>query len=129
MKFKIIIITALISVSSAFAQNATSESAKTLKSELSKKKLSTEETDAAYDKLSELVKSKAQSLSMKDLLVLCLEYTKHDPSDAPYELVNDLKKSNSKEFSRAVNDLSKKDKNRILEIIKIQEDTEKYGNG
>lgn len=129
MKFKIILIAVLISANSVFAQSKFNDDVKALKSELVKKSLSSEEIDAAYDKLSDLVNAKTQSLSMKELLEMCLQYTKHDPSDAPYELVYDLKKSNSSEFNKALNKLPKKDKDRIIGIIKIQEDTEKFGNG
>lgn len=117
----------VLNFSYAHAQKA--ESAKDLKQELSKEKLSPEEVDVAYDKLSAFVEAKKTTLSMKELLELCLLYFKHDGSDAAYDFVLDLKKSNQKEFDKALKLFSKEDAAKIKDFIKISEEAEKNGNG
>ncbi|MES2768650.1 MAG: hypothetical protein V4596_05830 [Bdellovibrionota bacterium] len=128
MAFKIIFITILILGNSAFAQSQEID-LKKLKSDLASSALSPEAADIVYLKLNKLVKEKTSSLSMRELLEMCLQYTKHDPSDAPYDLIYDLKKSDPKQFDQALKEFSKKDKARILEIIKMSEDETKNGNG
>ncbi len=118
----------LILTSSTFAQSQEVD-LKKLKSDLASSALSPEAADIVYLKLDKLVKEKASSLPMRELLEMCLQYTKHDPSDASYDLIYNLKKSDQKQFEKALKEFSKKDKARILEIIKMSEDEIKNGNG
>jgi hypothetical protein len=110
----------------AHAQNLESSD---LKNTLQRENLSSDDAYTAYEKLDALVQAKATTRPMKELLELCLLYAKHDESDAVYDLVYDLKKSNKKEFEKALKQLSKENRAKILDFIKMTEGEIKNGNG
>lgn len=126
-----IIIQFLTLTSLAFAASASYAQVNTekLKATLSKNVLESEENDQVYEKLESLVQAKKSNIEMRELLELCLRYSKLDNTDAGYDLIYELRKSNKKEFDNAVKALSKEDRSRINEIIKMTEDEIKYGNG
>ena len=123
---KILFVTFFVGLSSVQAQVVTEKN--NLKSLLKREKLSNKEISSAYDNLARIIDTKV-SVTMKDLLELCLLYSKHDQSDATYEFALKLKKSNKDEFEKALNELSKEDKAKIEEFIKIAEAQEESGNG
>lgn len=101
---------------------------KNLKTLLTKQKLSNQEVDEAYNGLARMIDNKI-NLTMKDLLELCILYSQHDPSDAAYDFAYNLKKSKPKEFEKALKELSKKNRSKIEEFIKIAQSEEAGGNG
>lgn len=111
------------------AQAQKSVSTAELKTELSKEKLSREQMDKVYDKLSGLIEVKRTNLSMKELLELCLLFFKHDGTDSAMDFVYELKISNPKEFSKTLNQFSDTDKKQIQDFIKMTEEDIKNGNG
>lgn len=115
----------LLGVSAVHAQVNTGD----IKATLSKSSLEGEENDQVYEKLEELVQAKRSNVEMKELLQLCLSYSKLDKTDAGYDLIYELKKSNKEEFDKALRQLPKEDRARIKHIIKISEEEIKYGNG
>lgn len=130
MKNKIQIFILTFTLAFAFICNTTYASTKnsvdekSLKVLLSKEKLSNQEVDGAYNELARMIDNKA-NLTMKDLLELCILYSQHDLSDAPYEFANSLKKSNPKEFEKALKSLSEKDRATIERFIYIAEQPHK----
>jgi hypothetical protein len=113
---QILLLVVGFSANIAFAQSSSE-----LKSTLNKSKLSSVEAYQAYEKLDGLIQAKKANLSMKELIELCLLYSKHDVSDAPYDLVNDLRKSNTKDFDKALNELSKQDREKVQDFLKMAE--------
>src|SRR5690606_26535519 len=83
----------------AFAQN--SNAASELKTHLQKERLSDKDVNFAYEKLNQLIVQKATAPSIKELLELCLLYSRHDMSDAPYGFASAIKSINLKEFDKA----------------------------
>jgi hypothetical protein len=120
-----IIISALVLLEGAgtYAQKANEcveTQPKELKSLLEKDKLSGKEISKAYDALATLVDKKVYTV--KDLLDLCLLYSKHDRSDAVYTFAATIKDANPVEFEKAVNELSKEDAAKIKEFIEISDE-------
>jgi hypothetical protein len=120
------LVAVLFNYSAAHAEKDTD--VKSLKTLLTHEKLSSEDIDKAYNTLDKLVAIKV-GMTMKDLLELCVLYSKHDTSDAASDFAINLKKSNPKEFQKALKELSKEDKAKIKEFIKLAEEEEKNGNG
>lgn len=102
-----------------------------LRSYLSKESLSPENVSIAYNVLDKLVDSVSTKLvsSIKEILELCLLYSKHDQSDAIYGLPNSLQYSYPKEFEQALSQMNKKDAAKIREFVEIAKSMEVGGNG
>lgn len=124
-QFTLITAIAIILLSTmAFAQN--SHSAFELKTQLQKERLSDKDVSFAYDKLNQLIEQKATAPSIKELLELCLLYSRHDMSDAPYGFAAAIKSINPKEFDKVLKTFSKEDQKKIKMFIEINDTS---GNG
>ena len=125
MKKLLILLNIFLSLS-VFAQ---SNDDSQLKEKLNKQQqLSDKDLSSAYQSIVDLVDQKKTALSSKKLLELCLLYSKHDYSNAPYEIALSIKEANPKEYEKALKELSKKDAAKIKKFVEIAEDTAKNGN-
>jgi uncharacterized protein YaiL (DUF2058 family) len=129
---KTLIAVAIITLSmSVYAQDKKTQAvdAAQLKSLLSSERLSGKDMDNAYNSLDKLITKKINAADMKTLLELCLLYFKHDQSDAAYDFVYNLKKSDETSFNNALNQLPKEDQKKIKEFIELSEREAEEGNG
>lgn len=95
---------------------------KELKELLEKSKLSGKEINKAYDALSRLFEKKVYTV--KDLIELCLLYSKHDRSDVANTFAETIKDSNPEEFAKALKEFSAEDAKKIKELVEINEEQE-----
>lgn len=124
---KIIYIAIALSFTVAQAQTV-SRDERDVKTLLSKGKLSVDEKSQVFDGLSHIIENKTL-ISTKDLLEMCLSYSKIESSDAPYDLIYNLKKGSPLEFEKALKTLSPEKRARIQQIIDMSADEEAHGNG
>lgn len=124
---KIIYIAIALSFTMTQAQTV-SRDEQDIKTLLSKNKLTVDENTQVYNVLSRIIDSKV-SITTKDLLEMCYVYSKLENSDAPYDLIYNLKKGNPAEFEKALNSLSPEKRARIKQIIDMSADEEAHGNG
>lgn len=124
---KILAIALIFSSSAVYAQSSI-EDQKSVKTLLSKNRLSDVENTQVFNGLARLVDNKI-SVSTKDLIEMILAYSERENSDAPYDLLYELKKGNPDEFNKALKQISPEKRKRALEIIDMSASEEKYGNG